>query len=198
MTGPGEPMARPSEQSIRDKTRARGLSWDGLASLWSRIKTGTTDDWHEGKALEHLVIRAFELSGLRVEYPYDVPPGGKPLEQIDGLVFLRDIPFLLECKDEEKIDVEPIAKLYSKLLRRPPVTMGCVFIKGEFTSPALTLADHMIPHRMILWSGDDIDTALTRRDFQAALWEKYYDLCRYGLMDHSSHFRATKVEAKDA
>ncbi len=187
-------MAKPSEKSIQDRARARGLSWDDLRSLWAQIKMGVTDDWDEGKALEHLVIRAFELSKLRVEYPYDVPPGGMLLEQIDGLVFLREVPFLIECKDQDKIDVEPIAKLYSKLLRRPPVAMGCVFTRGKYTSPALTLSDHMIPNRMILWSGDDVETALARRDFRGALREKYHNLCMYGLTDHSPHFKAAEVK----
>jgi hypothetical protein len=191
-------MARPSERSIQDRLKAQGLSWDDLHAFWSRIRAGEAEDWHEGKALEHLVIRAFELSGLSVEYPYDVPPGGNPLEQVDGLVFLGEMPFLIECKDRAKIDVEPIARLHNKLLRRPPVTMGCVFIRGEYTDPALTLADLMIPHRMILWTGDDLGAALDGRDFRAALRKKYDDLCRYGLIDQSPHFKGIEMEVKDA
>jgi hypothetical protein len=73
-------MARPSERDIRYKETAQKLTWDDLLGLWQAIKDEVTPNWDEGKALEHLVIRAFELAGLRVEYPYDVPPGGRPIE----------------------------------------------------------------------------------------------------------------------
>lgn len=187
-------MGKPSDRSIRDKAKARSLSWDDLQSLWARIKAGEIDDWDEGKALEHLVIRAFELSRLRVEYPYNVPPGGKPLEQIDGLVFLREIPFLVECKDTETIDVEPIAKLHHKLLRRPPITLGCFLTRGNYTVPAVTQVAMMVPHRMILWSRVDIDSALVRCDFRSALREKYLNLCMYGLTDNSPYFKKNEAE----
>ena len=69
-----------------------------------------TAGWDEGQALEHLVIRAFRLNKLEAEYPYDVPPGGKAIEQIDGLVYLNCYTFLIECKDKETVDIEAIAK----------------------------------------------------------------------------------------
>jgi hypothetical protein len=124
-------VAQPSEKALEYKQRAQGLSWDALRRLWRRIKEGSTSDWDEGKAFEHLVIRAFELSKLRVEYPFDVPPGGSIFEQIDGMVFLADTPFLVECKDRESVDVLAIAKLRHQLQRRPPATMGCVCITGK-------------------------------------------------------------------
>lgn len=188
-------MAKPSDKAIRYKLTARGLGWDALRSLWQQIKGEATPDWDDGKALEYLVVRAFELSGLRVEYPYDVPPGGKPIEQIDGIAFLDHLPFLIECKDRDPVDVEAIAKLRNQLARRPPTTMGCVFISGVYTLPALILADFALPYQITLWSGADIEAALEAGDFRKMLVEKYSNLCMFGLTDYSPNYR--RFEVKD-
>ncbi|MGP0070131.1 MAG: hypothetical protein ACLQGP_41855 [Isosphaeraceae bacterium] len=188
-------MARPSDRDIRYKEAAQKLTWDDLSLLWQQIKDGATPNWDEGKALEHLVIRAFELSKLRVEYPYDVPPGGRPIEQIDGIVFLDHLPFLIECKDRNSIDSSAIAKLHIQLLRRPPITMGGVFSAGGYTSPALILADYAVPRRITLWSGEDIEIALGSHDFKEMLVRKYGELCMFGLTDYSPFYR--ELEIKD-
>src|SRR3954470_17424308 len=88
-----------------------------------------------GKALEHLVVRAFKLGALDAEYPYHVPPGGRILEQIDGAIFMEGQCFLIECKDEDATDIEAISKLRIQLLRRPESTLGCVFTRQRFTGP---------------------------------------------------------------
>lgn len=187
-------MAKPSEKALAYKSRAQGMSWDSLRSLWQQISNDNPiADWDAGKALEHLVVRAFELSELRVEYPYDVPPGGRLIEQIDGLVYLGAIPFLIECKDKDSVDIEAIAKLQSKLLRRPPVTMGAVFVSGGFTPPALILADLAVPHRILLWSSGDIESGLKTKNFGEVLRRKYEHLCMYGLTDYSPNYRTLEV-----
>jgi hypothetical protein len=187
-------VAKPSDRALRYKQRAQQLSWDSLRDLWQEIKEGSTPDWDDGKAFEHLVVRAFELSGLRVEYPYDVPPAGKTIEQIDGIVYLGETPFLIECKDRDSVDIVVIAKMRNQLLRRPPATMGCVFITNNFTEPALILADFAVPHQITLWTGDNIETGITANDFKDSLFTKYNDLCMYGMTDHSPNFKAQKVE----
>jgi hypothetical protein len=187
-------MAQPSEKALRYKSTAQGLGWDELTELWRRIKGGTASDWDQGKALEYLTVRAFELSDLRVEYPYDVPPGGNPIEQIDGMVFLDHIPFLIECKDSESVDIEAIAKLRNQLLRRPPVTMGCVINTGAYTLPALILTDFAVPPQITLWTGADVGVALDARDFKELLVKKYRDLCMFGLTDYSPNYQSLKVK----
>jgi hypothetical protein len=188
-------VANPSEKALTYKSQAQGMSWDDVRSLWQHISNGNPiPNWNAGKALEHLVVRAFELSGLRVEYPYDVPPGGRILEQIDGLVYLGEIPFLIECKDKDSVDIAAIAKLQSQLLRRPPATMGAVFVSGGFTSPALILADLAVPYRILLWSSGDIELGLEGGDFHTVLRKKYEDLCMYGLTDYSPNYRALEVK----
>jgi Restriction endonuclease len=187
-------LARPSPKALDYAARVRGMSWKDLGILWKGIKVHNTPEWQEGKAFEFLAMRAFELSKLRVDYPFDVPPGGQPVEQIDGLVFLESIPFLIECKDRKSIDVEAIAKLRNQLLRRPPVTMGCVLVTGEFTDAALLLSDWALPHRIALWTGIDIDEALAAKDFAIKLRDKYEHLCKYGMSDHSPSYKALQVQ----
>lgn len=187
-------MAQPSERDVRNKTRAQHLGWDELTELWQRIKVGSITEWDQGKALEHLTIRAFELSGLRVAYPYDVPPGGNPIEQIDGMVFLDYVPFLIECKDKESVDIQAIAKLRNQLLRRPPATLGCLINTGAYTLPALILTDFAVPHQITLWSDVDVEAALETRDFKVMLIKKYTDLCMYGLTDYSPNYQSLEVK----
>ncbi|MGH9919216.1 MAG: hypothetical protein ACRD6W_10180, partial [Nitrososphaerales archaeon] len=169
------------------------MQWPEIETLWGQIQKDGTPDWAGGKALEYLVVRAFALSKLEVEYPYDVPPGGKTLEQIDGLVYLHCHTFLIECKDKETIDIEAIAKLRNQLLRRPETTLGCVFVSGKFSASALIITDFSVPHRILLWSGVDIDGCIKKCDFAAALLDKYRHLCRYGLTDHSPYYRELEV-----
>jgi hypothetical protein len=79
-------VAKPSEKDLEYVKRAEAMHWSDLAAFWEAIKAENTPDWEGGKALEHIVVRAFQLGGSSVEYPYDVPPASKPIEQIDGLV----------------------------------------------------------------------------------------------------------------
>jgi hypothetical protein len=182
-------MAKPKKRDLEYIKRAEKMDWKALRKLWKAIQAEKTPDWDGGKALEHLVVRAFKLNGLEAEYPYDVPPGGKPLEQIDGLVRLDYATFLIECKDQETVDIEVIAKLRNQLMRRPDTTLGCVFTAGDFTEPALTLADFAVPHRILLWTGVDIDGCLTAENFGAVLREKYRHLCKYGMTDLSPNYK---------
>ncbi len=185
-------MARVSERTMQDRMRADGWTWADVARVWSEVKGRTAADWNAGKALEHLVIRAFALSGLRVEYPYEVAFEGGVLEQVDGMVYLGDVPFLIECKDRSTVDIEVVAKLRSRLERRPPATMGCVFTSGEFTEPVVVLANFAVPHRITLWSRENIAEGVAQRDFAAILRRKYHELCMFGLTDHAGGKRHLK------
>ena len=186
-------MAKPSERDREYIRRAEALSWDDVQFLWEGIRQGNTPGWEGGKAFEHLIIRAFKLSQLEAEYPYDVPPGGKPIEQIDGLVHLACYTFLIECKDKDAVDIEAIAKLRNQLLRRPETTFGCVFTSGDFTDAALIIVDFAVPHRILLWSGLDVEECIKKRDFSAVLLGKYRHLCRYGLTDHSPNYKGLEL-----
>jgi Restriction endonuclease len=195
LVGEQDKMTRPRKRGLDYQGRVEKMNWLDLASLWEEIEKGRTSLWEPGKALEYLIVRGFALSGLDVDYPYEVPPGGEKLEQIDGIVYLDGLAFLLECKDaEEKADIVAFAKLRNQLMRRPDTTMGCLFVAGEFTRPALRLADYSVPHRILLWQGEDVREAMVARDFRSALSKKYRHLCKYGLTDYSPNYR--NLEAK--
>jgi hypothetical protein len=179
-------MAKPSKKALAYIEAAKAMQWPQLGDLWEEIKSGSTPAWDKGKALEHLVVRAFELSGIEVGYPYDVPPVGKPIEQIDGVIYLDQLVFLIECKDSDSVDVGVIAKMRHQLERRPPTTFGCIFAAGRFTESALIVAGLTPPHRLILWNKGDIETALGSKNFGSALLTKYRNLCRLGMTDYST------------
>lgn len=189
-------MVEVSDKALRDRERAGRLDWPDLEILWDEIQSDDARGWDSGKALEHLVVRGFALSGLQVEYPYDVPLAGRSLEQIDGMVYLGDVPFLIECKDRDSADIEVIAKLRNQLLRRPPSTMGCVFVSGKFSHPALVLSNYAVPHRITLWSSPDITKAIQARSFARVLKQKYRELCMLGLTEHSP-FRRRRARDVD-
>ena len=66
----------------------RELDWSGLRLLWSSIKAGNATGWSPGRAFELLVLRAFELDGAEVRWPYLVYHAGELIEQLDGAVYV--------------------------------------------------------------------------------------------------------------
>jgi hypothetical protein len=186
-------VARPSEKDLQYIRWIEQMGWQDLRMLWDTVKSGRTPGWDQGKALEHLVVRAFKLGDLDAEYPYHVPPGGRILEQIDGIVFTEGQCFLIECKDEDATDIEAISKLRIQLLRRPESTLGCVFTRQRFTEPALALTDLSVPHRILLWSEFNIGESLAKESFVDTLRVKYRSLCKYGLTDHSPYYEELEL-----
>lgn len=59
--------------------------------------------------------------------------------------------------------------------------MGCVFTSGGFTEPAIVLANFAVPHRITLWTREDISEGVAQRDFAVILARKHHDLCKFGL-----------------
>jgi hypothetical protein len=164
------------------------FDWPQLRTLWQQIEARKTPGWPTGKAFEHLVLRAFELDGARVTWPYSVIIEGQIVEQIDGLVISDGISFLAESKDYEgNLNVEPLAKLRNQLQRRPAGVVGCVFSSTGFTAPAKTLAQYMSPQAVLLWQGPEIKDLLDKGSgFRAALVQKHYWLVREGIPDYDT------------
>lgn len=147
--------------------RARKLDEAGLRELWHAIKARDTPGWPAGKALEHLILRAFELDGAEVRWPYEVQLYDDVIEQIDGAIHVDGCSFLVETKDQVDVqNVEPLAKLRSQLLRRPAGTVGLVFSFSGFTSSAQILAGHMAPTTILLWHGAEIELAMRSRQVE--------------------------------
>ena len=92
----------------------KSLQWHDLRSLWNDIETRNTPGWDVGKAFEYLILRAFQLDGAKVKWPYRVKLFGEEVEQIDGVVYCSGLSCLVESKDfadKVNIDIAPIAKL---------------------------------------------------------------------------------------
>lgn len=165
--------------------RVRRLDWPGLRRLWKAIEAGASG-WPSGKALEHLVLRAFELSGAAVRWPYPVSIDGAIVEQIDGAVHLDGLSCIVECKDTaEPVTIEVVAKLRNQLLRRPAGAVGLGFSRTGFTESAITLARFVAPQNVLLWNGEEIAYLLEREDFSQGLIRKYRVSIEYGEPDGS-------------
>lgn len=165
----------------------KSLLWDGLRSLWNDIEERHTPDWESGKAFEYLVLRAFQLDGAEVKFPYSVRLFDEEVEQIDGAIHCLGISCLVESKDftEKKVDIAPIAKLRNQLLRRPAATIGLVFSRTGFTPPALALSHFSLPQAILLWNGEEIKYALDNEKICELLVLKYRMCIEHGLPDYN-------------
>jgi hypothetical protein len=148
----------------------------GLLRLWNGILNGNTPGWGDGKAFEFLVLRAFELEGATIRWPYSVDIAGLNVEQIDGAIHFEDINFsiLAEFKDSSKtLNIEPVSKLRNQLLRRPAGAIGSIFTTNGFSEASLLLAQFISPQTILLWERDNIEFCLRRGEFRDGLLKKY-------------------------
>jgi hypothetical protein len=176
----------PSENDLKNKVQTYG--WVELKTLWQNIQEGNTPDWASGKALEYFILRAFELEGAEVRYPFSIPINtlasytkGNDLEQIDGVIYVNGLSCLIECKDKgNAINFEPIAKLRSQLMRRPSATIASIFSMEGFTEPASILLDFIHPQTILAWEKNQIESCLRERFFCQALTKKYQKAIEFG------------------
>lgn len=176
----------PTESDYRD--RIRTFNRASLLALWDEIEQDTAIGWEGGKALEYTFIRAFELDGAQVKYPFDVrlAPSGDDVEQIDGAIYVDGLAALVEVKDTAgRTNIEPIAKLRNQLLRRPAGVIGCVFSRSGFTDPATTLARYLSPQTILLWEGREFAEALRAGKCVQGLTWKYRYAVENGLPDYN-------------
>jgi hypothetical protein len=165
----------------------KSLQWEGLRMLWAQIESRDTPEWDPGKAFEYLVLRAFQLDGAEVKWPYGVKLFGEEVEQIDGVVYCAGLSCLVESKDfanKINVDIAPIAKLRNQLLRRPASTLGLVFSRTGFTDPARHLSYFSLPQTILLWSGEEIKYALEKEVICELLTLKYHVCIEDGLPDY--------------
>lgn len=167
--------------------------WADLIELWGKINARETPGWPAGKAFEYLILRAFQLEGAYVHWPYTVTVGEvigseaqEAAEQIDGFVHTDDgLACLIECKDyrDEKANLESIAKLRNQLLRRSSTAIGAVFSRAGFTATSTLLARFTAPQTILLWDGDEIEIALRNHWFCRGLTAKYRICLAKGVPD---------------
>ncbi|MCU0352569.1 MAG: hypothetical protein MUD08_02330 [Cytophagales bacterium] len=166
------------------RQRVKAYDYAALLVLWEEININdATDGWESGKALEYLVIRAFELSGSEVTYPYQVKFSKQVIEQIDGVVYHKGLACLVECKEyqQDAVNFEPIAKLRNQLMRRPAATVASIFSLSGFTEPALTLSNFVSPQTILLWEKDEIEYGLKNKNMSHCLWIKYKYCIEHGI-----------------
>lgn len=158
----------------------------GLLTLWGQIEQGDAAGWEPGKAFEYLVLRALQLDGAEVRWPYSVYLGNEVVEQIDGVVYANGLSCLVESKHwARKVNVEVIAKLRNQLARRPVGAIGAVFSYEGFTQPARTLTQYLAPQTVLLWEGEEIKYALEHGEMVTGLRLKYKHAVEQGLTDYN-------------
>ena len=168
------------------ETLIGSMDYEGLRKLWHQIVSRRTRfPWNPAKAFEYLVIRAFQLDGATVQYPYEVKRNDITVEQNDGVVYAGGLACLVESKDHSRpINFDPIAKLCTKIMRRPAGTVGLLFSRCGFTVPAVELTRSLGPHTILLWYGDEVGEALNREVFVHALKAKFRRYVEYSLPDY--------------
>lgn len=170
-------MHRIQGRSAADmETEAKGWSRDDLLRVWEDIKARRPiDGWPRGKAFEYFVVRAFDIEGLRVKWPYEVTYRQKLgiVEQNDGFIYLGERPFLIESKDvSDPLEVESVAKLRFRLEARPPGTMSVLFNSTKFSLATEVFAQFAVPLNVVLWRGQDFDSVLPTASMAAGLQAK--------------------------
>jgi len=155
----------------------QGYTKDELINLWESIITNDEiPGWGSGKAFEFLILRAFEMEGAKIRWPYSVSIFGESVEQIDGVIHfdMMNVSILAEFKDYTRnLNIEPIAKLRNQLLRRPSNAIGSVFSTSAFTDPALILSQFSAPQTILLWEQDNINYCLRNEYFREGFLKKY-------------------------
>ncbi len=169
------------------ENKIKSLQWDGLRLLWGNIQARNTIGWDAGKAFEYLVLRAFELDGAEIKWPYRVKLFGEEVEQVDGVIYYAGLSCLVESKDladNVNVDIAPIAKLRNQLLRRPASTLGLVFSRTGFTDPARHLSYFSLPQTILLWNGEELKYSLENEAICELLTLKYRVCVEDGLPDY--------------
>jgi Restriction endonuclease len=168
------------------QARIESFQWADLRSLWAAITRRGTPDWEPGKAFEYLVLRAFQLDGATVRWPYSVRLFDEELEQIDGVVYSGGLACLVESKDftDMLVGGDSIAKLRNQLLRRPGNVLGMVFSRTGFTSPARKQSYFALPQTILLWEGEELEYALEVESICQQLVRKYQICVEEGLTDY--------------
>jgi hypothetical protein len=170
------------------QARMESFQWADLRSLWADITQRDTPTWEPGKAFEYLVLRAFQLDGATVRWPYRVNLFDEVLEQIDGVIYCGGLACVVESKDlsNGSVDVAPVAKIRNQLQRRPGNVLGVIFSRTGFTNPARKQSYFAFPQTILLWEGEELEYALEQESICHALIQKYRFCVEEGCTDYST------------
>ncbi|HEX5751980.1 MAG TPA: restriction endonuclease [Archangium sp.] len=165
--------------------RVLALDHSGVLELWQGLRAGVSPpEWPAGVLLEYLLLRAFQLEGAEVTWPYRVYRDGVLLEQIDGVVYFDGVSCLVECKDMTRpVDTSTIVKLKSQLLRRPRTTIGALFCTGEVSEAASSVMNMLPPPDVLLWEGEELEQALREQRLLAGMRRKLRHAVEMGFAE---------------
>jgi hypothetical protein len=158
----------------------RSMSRIGLLDLWERVRKGEgLEPWPQGKAFEYLILRAFELDGAQVIWPY-----WGEWEQVDGALYVDGLSCLVECKHwREPVGFGPIAKLKVRVDRRPPPVIGLFFSVSGFSVPAGQEFNAQPLRNLLLWMKSDVNLAM-KHGMRSALRVKWRKAVEEAVMDY--------------
>ncbi|QSQ23454.1 hypothetical protein JY651_00250 [Pyxidicoccus parkwayensis] len=136
--------------------RVQGMGPAEIRVLWEQVKARKVPEaWPPGRALEFLLLRAFQLERARVVWPYV-----NDHEQIDGAIHSDGLACIVETKDHaDSIGFEPIAKLTLQLQRRPGAAVGLLFSSSKLSLSVIEAVKVHPIRNVLLWRGSDIDMA---------------------------------------
>jgi hypothetical protein len=176
-------------------TSWRAQNWNELASIWRELVNQLEPDYEPrfrgtvvsaseaGYVFQTLIVQGFLLSNADIEPPYSVPMdhNERVQHQIDGAVFFGWQGFLIEAKFvRDRVDFGPLARLQILAELRPLGTMGAFFSAWGYTEAALELAHILRPMRVLLFTPEDIEFAITSQDFARALRVKWESAVLHG------------------
>jgi hypothetical protein len=182
-------VVRPFEAAIR----RFGSSVELGARLEAMLGGAPADaEWPPGRFFEYAVVRAFELEGAEVRYPYLVRPpiqfdgvASDFIEQIDGVVYCDGIAAMCEAKAfRSRVDVEPIAKLRVRLDRRPASVVGLLFTMSGITDAAGYILNHSHPRNILVWKRTEILAGISRGRMRQLLTRKFRYAVENGIYDY--------------
>ena len=67
-----------------------------LIDFWGQILQRSTSGWDSGKALEYLVLRAFELEGADERWPFGVELVQNFVEKIEDVIYVGNFTCIRE------------------------------------------------------------------------------------------------------
>jgi hypothetical protein len=168
--------------------RVLSLDRAGVYKTWQVVRRRSNlVGWPPGKALEYLILRAFQLEGADVTWPYEVRRDGTLLEQVDGAVYFEGLACLIEARDwRVPLDFMSVAQMKMRLLRRPKMTLGAVFNNGTFTEAAHRMAELLPPPDVLLWERQAIAQALEQGTLREGMKRKLRYAIEQGFVEREA------------
>jgi restriction system protein len=137
-----------------------------LAGLFS-----ATDTRQRGVDLEDVLNKIFALDGILVRESFVLrQEDGRPAEQIDGVVELDGVQYLVEVKWwSEKLGMDPVSRHLVRIYGRAGVG-GVLISASGFTGPAIEECERALTQRVIVLGELRELVLLLERDGDVASW----------------------------